>query len=87
MSSRLSRFLFCVGAAGLIAGSVPLIAAERPAVPAPVVATPQEPLPPDATHQQFVTWLRLTDLGKMIHRDPTSLVIRKTKEGNFHPPE
>lgn len=79
MTSRFRSFVFCVGAAGVIAGSVPLVAAEKPAVP--VVAAPQEPLPADATHEQFVTWVRKTDLGRMIQRDPASLMRVKGRLG------
>ena len=79
------RFLM----AGLSAATLalPLAAAEKSAPQTPA-AQPEQPSisqtpPANATHEQFVTWLRTTDLGKMIRRDKSAYTIERTKNGTI----
>jgi hypothetical protein len=76
------RFVF-VGL--LAAAALPLSAAERSA-PVPPVGQPtpsvisQTP-PENATHEEFLSWLRLTDLGKMLQRSEDQYDVKRTKAG------
>jgi hypothetical protein len=76
------RFIF---AGVMAAAALPLVAAQKSPAPAPVVEpSPVSQTPPEnATHEQFVTWLRTTDLGKMLRRDSSAYTIERTKNGTI----